>query len=280
MRLGVGGCGDDFTETPGGGATGTGGSGGSGAEGGGGAGGGTPAECIPFELGSGEAPADSCGLFVSSSLGSDGNAGTKDSPVATIGHALGLAAAHGGRIYACAEPFTEPLSVSERVELYGGLDCAQSWAYVGDSVKSALSAEPDAVVLTLGPGATGVLVADFALTAQDAAALGGSSIALLAGEGVEAVFERCELSAGAGADGAPGSTEPARATDGENGNAGNVGCTSAALVPGGPTKTNAACAESYGGAGEARRRGTRHERRPRRARRRAWRPRPDELGGV
>jgi hypothetical protein len=50
----LGACGSDDTSS--GGGTGT---GGSGAQGGGGTGGGTPAECVPFSLGAGQAPQSS-----------------------------------------------------------------------------------------------------------------------------------------------------------------------------------------------------------------------------
>lgn len=47
------------------------------------------------------------GVFVSSSLGSDDNPGTRDEPVRTLGKAMALAQTGARRVYACAEVFPE-----------------------------------------------------------------------------------------------------------------------------------------------------------------------------
>ena len=84
-------------------APGGGGSGGTGGnDGGGGTGGGTPPGCVPAD--NADPVEDSCGVFVSTILGDDGNAGTKAAPFATINAAI--AAAGSGAVYVCAEPFT------------------------------------------------------------------------------------------------------------------------------------------------------------------------------
>ena len=90
------------------------------------------------------------------------------------------------------------------VTLYGALDCTKGWAYDA-SKKTALTATADAVPLTLSASATGAVVSvfDFAITAADASAAGGSSIAVLA-NGVTATLTRVDLVAGKGADGAVG----------------------------------------------------------------------------
>ena len=44
------------------------------------------------------------------------------------------------RVYACAELFNEALEIADDVTVYGGLDCANGWAYVGDKTKTALTA--------------------------------------------------------------------------------------------------------------------------------------------
>src|SRR5688572_27701583 len=74
-------------ECAGGGAP-TGGSGGSVSQGpGGGGAGGIDPGCMPTELGEGEAPADTCGIFVSAS-GDNGGDGSKDAPKQTVAAAL------------------------------------------------------------------------------------------------------------------------------------------------------------------------------------------------
>ena len=102
-----------------------------GAGGTGGAGGGTtttttiPPSCIPSN--GGDVVDDACGVFVSSSKGSDDNAGTKDAPFATIVKAMG--AAKGQPVYLCGETFAEAIEISAGGPVYGALDCTAGWTY-------------------------------------------------------------------------------------------------------------------------------------------------------
>ena len=205
--------------------------------GGDGGGGGTPVGCVPSEN---ENPVEeSCGVFVSSSMGDDINGGTKEKPFKTIGAAL--TAANGKPVYACAEAFTEAVVVSAPVDLYGGLDCSNGWAYVGAATKTTLTAAADAVPLVMQAGASGSRLEDFAVIAVDATTPGGSSIAMIAQDGAAAELLRCELRAGAGAQGAAGTTPMAvgpngEGQNGENGAAGTVSdpvCTSTVAIVGG-----------------------------------------------
>ena len=91
-------------------------------------------------------PDAACGVFVSSSLGSDDNAGTLEQPVRTLARAFALAVEGQRRVYACAELFEEATEVPAGVEFRGGLDCAAGWAYVGSTRKT-----------TIAPGAAGVI---------------------------------------------------------------------------------------------------------------------------
>jgi hypothetical protein len=142
--------------------------------------------------------ADSCGVFVSNS-GDDGNAGTKEKPLKTITAALGK----GTTVYACAGamPFSEAVTVSKSVTLFGGMDCA-TWAYDATN-KTQLTAAADAVPLTLASTAGGSEVHDFAITAADAMTAGGSSIAMIA-EVASVELEAVSVTAGVGAKGADG----------------------------------------------------------------------------
>jgi hypothetical protein len=89
--------------------TSTGAHGGGGTGGEAGNGGGLPTACVPSELGAGEAPADACGVFVSSTRGDDGTGtGTKAAPYATLGKALEAGA---GVIYACTDGFDEAVTL-------------------------------------------------------------------------------------------------------------------------------------------------------------------------
>lgn len=223
-------CGPPFTD----------GTGGSGA---GGTGSGTPPKCIPGEN---VAPVgNECGIFVGGALGLDENPGTKEAPVATLARAIEMAT-ETGRIYACAQDFPEAIGVPANTEIYGGLDCASFAPVAG--MKTNIVPAADLVPVTL-LGGVGVRIQGVLARAADAATPGGSSIAMVAREGAAAVLVDSELHAGAGAVGAPGVNESTRATDGEEGNPGEVGCMTPSSVLGGPAKVNAECPASIGGPG-------------------------------
>ena len=80
--------------------------------------GGPPASCIPSQ--NSTPVADSCGVFVSSSMGDDTNSGTESAPLKTLAAAVKKAGA--GSVYACGEIFTEPLTPASGTTLYGALD--------------------------------------------------------------------------------------------------------------------------------------------------------------
>lgn len=211
-----------------------------------GTGGATPG-CVPSE--SEEPVANSCGVFVSSSLGMDGNEadrGTKQKPFKSITAALKKA--NVTRVYACAESFSEPVIISTKVDLYGGLDC-KSWDYVGATMKTQLTAAVDAVPLTLSGD---VNVDDFAITAADAAKDGGSSIAVIADQ-VAVSFSRCDLVAGAGKAGLAGTTptDPVGPMDSSDasikGNDGKNACLDMSQQFGGSAKENPLCPAADGG---------------------------------
>ena len=210
----------DFCEPPGNGGA-------------GGSGGGTPAGCVPSE--NAEPVGDECGVFVSSSLGVDGAAGTKEQPLRSLGEAL--MKANGKAVYACAESFAEAIELSAGARVFGGLDCATDWSYVeGQKATIAPGADLVPVMLLSGEGAR---IEDVVAIAADAVVPGGSSIALIAQDGAVAELLRCELRAGAGAPGAAGSTPmevgpSGEGEDGENGIPGTDGeCMSAVAQAGG-----------------------------------------------
>jgi hypothetical protein len=210
------------------------GGGGAGGSGGGGmGGGGKPGICVPSEN-MGLPVAGFCGVFVSSSLGEDTNAGTQAKPFKSITAAL--AATNGMPIYVCGEPFSEPVTVSAAVTIYGALDCSKGWAYDA-TTKTQLTAAVEAVPLTLASSANGAEVLDFAITAASAMKAGGSSIAVLADQAT-ATLTRCDLVAGSGAMGAAGTTPNAVGPNDEGqagvaGTSGGPGCTSSTDVLGG-----------------------------------------------
>ncbi|MFS8070316.1 MAG: hypothetical protein ACMG6S_28470, partial [Byssovorax sp.] len=205
--------------------------------------GGTPLQCIPSEN---KAPvADSCGVFVSSSLGDDGNAGTRAKPLKTLGAAL--LKGDVMRVYACAEGFREAVVVSSAVELYGAVDCGKGWAYA-PTTKTTLTAAEDEIPLTLGNAAGLATVEDFAITAAAAKVAGGSSMAVLV-NGATASLTRCDLISGdasEGASGASGGVQEAQAEGGAKGDdAGTMG-----TLAGGVGGKNLVCSLQAGKGGD------------------------------
>jgi hypothetical protein len=191
-------------------------------------------------------------VFVSSSQGDDATAdGTKKKPYKTLAAGIGAAAKASKPVYACAETFSEALSVNDGVGLYGGLDCKGSWGYAGD-VKSTLTTDADSVPLTLNKGANGAALFDFKVVAVDAVIAGGSSIAVIANQAT-AAFTRCDLVAENGAAGTPGvmstdSVGPTIPTASEiRGNDGANACASMTKSFGGGSKDNALCPSANGG---------------------------------
>jgi hypothetical protein len=235
------GGGSGASSTSGGGTGGR--DGGGGAAGAGGTGGeaGPPMSCDP-SMNMGLPVADSCGVFVSSSLGEDTNAGTEAKPFKSIMAALG--AANGKAVYVCGEPFSEAVTVSSAVTIYGALDCSKGWVYAAGT-KTQLTAGADAVPLTLASSANGVAVLDFAITAADATVAGDSSIAVLADQAT-ATLTRCDLVAGSGAMGVAGTTPSGVGPNGEGhagmpGMSGTEGCMGMVVVIAGGLGGQAKC---------------------------------------
>jgi hypothetical protein len=157
------------------------------------------------------------GVFVASaggdagaeSLGSGvaGPDGTADRPYASIGQALANMAGKS-RVYVCNGVYTEQVSITAAVSLYGGLSCAAGsarrvWSYVGQTAQ--VTAPPSAYALFVtGVQPGSVTIEDMSFAAPDATGPGTSSVAALIASSSAVRLERVALSAGHGANGAPG----------------------------------------------------------------------------
>jgi hypothetical protein len=146
-----------------------------------------------------------CGIFVSSSLGHDGDAGTKAKPVATLAHALEIA--HGTTIYACGETFDEALTLSAGVTLLGALDCANAWTYDATKPTKVAPAAAGPALVVADVAAT-VRIDDVAFVAKDGAAPGDSSIGAFVHGSSDVTLNRVAITAGKGVTGASGTLTP------------------------------------------------------------------------
>lgn len=189
-------------------------------------------------------------VFVSP-IGLDENAGTREAPYKTLGHAIAQAHAASKRVYACATrgPYRETLHLADfdRVEVYGGFRC-YNWAYTGQYTQI----ESGGPVAVRVENVEGLLFEDFSIAAADATDPGGSSAALWVTEATNVILRRVSLEAGAGADGARGangysSAEDESAGAGAEGNQGKLAC--GADDSGGPSSESVCGGEASGSIG-------------------------------
>ncbi|MGK4002376.1 hypothetical protein WMF31_07125 [Sorangium sp. So ce1036] len=196
---------------------------------------------------------DLCGVFVSEE-GDDNSPGTKDAPVRTLQHAIGLAAsgrrrgeAPTRRVYACGGLFEEAITLPSGVDLWGSRRCDSGgdWSYdgsFGGPNELTVIAPPAGIpVRVLGGKSGAVLAGDDAMSmifgvrakAADASASDGkSSIAMILSAGARAIVRASDILAGDGKDGEPGEDASSfRARSGVVGNNGADACT-ADVAPG------------------------------------------------
>ncbi|XXX73310.1 hypothetical protein WMF30_37250 [Sorangium sp. So ce134] len=206
----------------------------------------------PCEGEPGTAPAlDECGVFVSPLSGDDRSPGTKDAPVKTLQHAIGLAARGRGdgetptrRVYACGGSFEEAITLPSGIDLWGGRRCnGGDWSYegpFGGPDHPTIIAPPVGIPLRVlgvegtalaGDNATSVITGMRVVAADASAPDGKSSIAMILSTGAGAIVQGSVIVAGNGKDGEPGGDAPSfRAKDGVVGNNGANACTVDAAV--------------------------------------------------
>ncbi|WP_437996904.1 hypothetical protein WMF26_39155 [Sorangium sp. So ce185] len=195
---------------------------------------------------------DMCGVFVSEQ-GDDESSGTKDAPVRTLQHAVGLAAHGRGngqrptrRVYACGGLFEEEIALPSGVDLWGGRLCddGDDWSYEGSfggPDHPTIIAPPVGIPLRVLGGDDAIIAGDDATSmisgvrvmAADASASDGkSSIAMILSAGARAIVRESDILAGDARDGEPGEDAPSfRASSGLVGNNGADACT-ADVAPG------------------------------------------------
>jgi hypothetical protein len=187
--------------------------------------------------------ADAYGVFVAEPLGGDGGVdsaieagpdaaadggadampslgddrGSMANPVSTIGQGLALAIAGGkSRVYVCNGKYSEGVSITSAVSLYGGLSCAQGmagreWSYAGGLAQVNVASPAYALTVTAVPAL--VVIENMAFSSRDTNAQdpsGTSSIAALITSSIVSLrgVSLRSGSGSAGADGADGAASP------------------------------------------------------------------------
>lgn len=200
-----------------------------------------------------------CAYFVGGTKANDSNAGGESDPFSTLGAAINAAKTKKARVYLCGS-VAERVDIPAGVSVFGGFDCtADEWKYdatLRAIISPAAPAADAAFQSTLrisGSGKTSI--EDVNIEAGAATIAGGSSIAVIVGEGT-VDFVRANLKAGDGKNGAAGIT-PADdiGIDDPNhstivGNIGIAACMGGSTGnPGGDAKPNPLCSEAVGGKG-------------------------------
>jgi len=199
---------------------------------------------------------ESRGVFVAPTGSDATGSGTRAAPYATITHGVGAAKASGKNVYVCAGDYAENVilaAAEDGVSIYGGLDCV-SWSYAtANRVKVAPAAAGYALeVASLSVGTT---LEDLEFDAQNApaATAGASSVAAFVHGSENVTLTRVVLVAGAGSNGAAGtSAGPPGPSDWDTSDGGLNGASATSSAPG--PQTTCTCPldtaqETVGGVG-------------------------------
>ena len=144
---------------------------------------------------------DTFGIFVSSSLGSASGDGTKAKPYASLNAGIAAAKAAKKRVYACAEPYAESVTLADGASVFGYFDCSTAWSIGNNHAKVQSPTSPAATATNIS-SATRVEAVD--LVAPDFTDKSQSSIALLASASPGLTIANATLHAGTGGKGDDG----------------------------------------------------------------------------
>jgi hypothetical protein len=192
---------------------------------------------------------DGDGIFVDAA-GLDTNAGTKEAPVKSITKAVALAQGGVGRVYVCAGSYSETVTLTAAVSVYGGFACG-TYAYSGVLPVVTAAVGKSALSIT---GVTGVALEDMQFvsvdaTGTDASGNGNSSIAAFISSSTGVTIKRSTFKAGAGAAAVAGATTgTVYTTPAQAGKQGTASAGGAALGP--FTCTNSSGKTSSGKGGD------------------------------
>jgi hypothetical protein len=205
--------------------------------------GGTSGNLVPCTIGDfseGCTLGTTAGLFVSPH-GDDDNAGSSDSPLATLGAAIEKARS-GARvlpIFVCTATYREHPEVhNDGYALHGGFECpddvADAWVY--DSAERATIAPNTPGYALRVRDLQGLVVSDLEFIAPHGQAPGESSIAVFVSNAADVRFERVRIAAGDGIAGAAGELE-----EFPYGDQAQLAGNSTTNATGGPVRDDCAC---------------------------------------
>lgn len=197
-----------------------------------GTGGGPPAGC---ELAEGKAIGADCGVFVMAGASGDGS---QTSPFGDIQQAIAAVAA-APRVYVCGgDTFEGSIDLPTGVSIFGGLAC-DGWTYAAANVRPQLQGEANIPTVTVSGGSGKSVIDSVDIEAATATTAGVSSIAV---DAVSTTLDlrNCDLTSGAGADGAPGTDGGGQANPAPSGSAGQPGSAVGSLA-GGPKSADNVC---------------------------------------
>jgi hypothetical protein len=158
----------------------------------------------------GAAPADNgCisndnGVFVSSTGSDEMGMGTMKSPFATITHALTKITGTTNSIYVCEGAYSDQITVSVPVNIYGGLVCTSTpWTYSASAIPVVTGSAPNFAIEV--NAVSGVVdIEDMSFSAMAGTTASPSSVAAFVISSPSVTMKRTALAADAGADGSSG----------------------------------------------------------------------------
>ncbi|HEX7663513.1 MAG TPA: DUF1565 domain-containing protein, partial [Polyangiaceae bacterium] len=180
---------------------------------------------------------DASGIFINGTSGSDSAAGTKEAPLKTITAALSKATGSKSNLYICAGTYGEHVKLTSAMNLVGGFACAD-WTYAPAN-KPKIAPSDVGYALEIESVAGPTSISDLEFDAQPGTTASTSSIAAFVNASPKITLTRVSLSAGAGVQGADGSssatTTLARGQKGNNASAANGGLALSCPCPDGAT---------------------------------------------
>ena len=159
-------------------------------------------------------------IFVDIVSGSDSNPGTMALPIQHVQNGITAAAAAGKDVYISTGTYSESITLSNGVSLYGGYDAATGWSRaLGNLVE--IVGGTTAMTGTSISSPTEIQL--LAITSANNAAAGGSSYAVRLTSSSGVTFSNVTFESGNAGAGVSG-TNGANGANGGNGGSGNPGC--------------------------------------------------------